>query len=63
MMRLQSGVTGVNIINPQALGSCMLCAYNHQVVNIFLLVGVFHTCKTTQEICVKYCYLGTSERS
>ena len=39
MMRLQSGVTGVNIINLQAPGSCVLCAYGHQVVNVFLLVG------------------------
>ena len=50
MMRLQSGVTGVNIINLQAPGSCVLCAYGHQVVNVFLLVGVFHICKATQEI-------------
>ena len=25
--------------------------------------GCVHICKTTQEMCIKYCYLGTSERS
>ena len=35
----------------------------HQVVNIFHSVGGFHICKTTQEMCIRYCYLGTSERS
>ena len=40
-----------------------LCAYGHQAVNIFLLVGGLHICKTTQEMCIRYCYLGTSERS
>ena len=34
-----------------------------QAVNIFHLVGHFHFCKTTQEMCIKYCYLGISERS
>ena len=40
-----------------------LCAHGHQVVNIFHLVGSFHIWKTTHEMCIKYCYLGTSERS
>ena len=44
----------------EALG---LCAHGHQVVNTFYLVGGdFHICKTAQEICIRYCYLGTSER-
>ena len=25
--------------------------------------GAVHICKTTQEVCIKYCYLDTSERS
>ena len=34
-----------------------------QAVNIFHLEGHFHFCKTTQEMCIKYCFLGISERS
>ena len=29
---------------------------------MFHLVGGFHVCKTTQGMCINYCYLGTSER-
>ena len=34
------------------------------IKQFFHLVVVvrFHICKTTQEICIKYYYLGTSER-
>ena len=36
--------------------------HDHQVVNFFHLLEVFSIWKT-QEICMKYYYLGTSERS
>ena len=37
-------------------------APGYQELNMFHLVGGFHVCKTTQGMCINYCYLGTSER-
>ena len=55
---------GETAVPPQAPGGLGLCAYGPQVVNIFLFLRVEgFSCKTTQEMCIKYCYLGTSKRS
>ena len=51
---------GVNIIHPWAPGVLGLCAQGPQVVNVLHLVGVFHICEITQEMSIKYSYLGTS---
>lgn len=49
-MREQSGVTGVNIISlKEAWGHAL---HGHEVVSIFHLVGGFHICKATQEVCL-----------
>lgn len=56
----------VNIINPWAPGGLGLCAHGCQTVKHISFVEKgeeFYNCKTTQEMCIKYCYLGTSERS
>ena len=54
----------INLIPPQAPGGLELYAYGPQVVNIFCFLGVEgFSLKTTQETCIKYYYLGTSERS
>ena len=54
----------INLIPPQAPGGLELYAYGPQVVNIFCFLGVEgFSLKTTQEMCIKYYYLGTSERS
>ena len=60
----ECGVTGINSIGPQAPGGLGLCALC-QVVNIVRVGGGkdFSIFKTTQEVCIKYCYLGTSERN
>ena len=58
------GSDGVNLIPPQVPGGLGLYAYGPQVINIFLFLGVEgFSHKTTQEMCIKYYYLGTSERS
>ena len=65
MVRKQHGFTGVNIISSWAPGGLRLCTHSHQIVNIFKQLTwweIFHILKTTQEMCIKYCYLGTSER-
>ena len=47
-----------------APGGLSLCAYGNQVVSFFqLLAGRVYICKTTQEMCLRYYYLGTPERS
>ena len=58
---------GVNIISPQDSGGLGLGAQGYQVINIFHLLErgrvFFFFCihQTTQEMCIKYYYLGTSE--
>ena len=54
--------TGVHFISPQAPGGLGLCAPGHQVALPFG-GSFFQICKTTQDICIKYYYLGASERS
>ena len=63
MVKKQGDVVWVNIISPWAAEGLGLYAHGHQVVNIFHLAGSFHTFETTQEMCIKHYYLGTSERS
>ena len=43
----------------------MLCGrgHGHQVVNFYLVQVLFSICKTTQEICIRYYYLGFPESS
>ena len=43
----------------------MLCGRGrgHQVVNFYLVQVLFSICKTTQEICIRYYYLGFPESS
>ena len=41
----------------------MLCGQGHQVVNFYLVQVLFSICKTTQEICIRYYYLGFPESS
>ena len=53
MRKQQGGVTGVNFLSPQAPGSLGLCPHDHQVINIFYLVGGFCFCKATQKMCIK----------
>lgn len=60
------GVTEVNIISPWAPGGLGLCAYGCQTVERISFVEEreeFYNCKMTQEMCIKYCYVGASERS
>ena len=46
-----------HMINPQApVGLGAACSWSS-------FGGGFSICKTTQEMCIRYCYLGTSERS
>ena len=45
MVRYQGSVTGVNIINPQVPIGLSVCAHGHQIVTVFLLVGVFEAVK------------------
>ena len=61
---LGSGVvfTEVNFFSPLVPKGLGLCAHSHQVINIFHLVGGFHICKTTQEMCIKYCHRLTHLR-
>ena len=54
MVREKGNVMWVNIISPQAPEGLGLYALGHQIVNIFHLVESFHTCKTTQEMLIKY---------
>ena len=62
-MRQQDGVTVVNGVSPWTPGGLGLCAHSHQVILPFVEGGGFHICKTTQETCIKSCYLGISERT
>jgi hypothetical protein len=63
MVRQQDGVTVVNSVSPWTLGGLGLCAHSHQVILPFVEGAGFHVCKTTQEMCIKSCYLGISERT
>ena len=40
-----------------------MCVHGPQIVSIFHLMEDFHICRATQEMCVQYCYLGSSEKS
>ena len=46
----------------QEAWGCVLLIIKLLTSSIWDGVGV-HICKTTQEFCIEYCYLGTSERS
>ena len=43
--KVKGWVTGVNIINPQIPIGLRVCAHGHQIVTVFLLVGVFEAVK------------------
>ena len=49
--------TGVHTINPQA--TCSRLSHS----SLLPSHRGFSICKTTQEMCIRYCYLGTSERT